>query len=125
MTMGTQAAQGRARLTALGHALIRLTWAPGTAVGVEDARDVLTRSLELVDHVPYAILIDMRGITSLSIGARRAFAADTTVLAAAMLGSTPVDRVLSASAEHAVHPTRFFTEEADALAWLARYLRVS
>lgn len=116
------AGAGRACISLLRPALIRLTWAPGTEVRTEDADDVLERSLLVVDRVPYAILVDMRNIRSLDAGARASFAADRNVLAAAMLGSTPMDRVLAASAEQALHPARYFTVEALALSWLSGHL---
>jgi hypothetical protein len=67
------AAGDKATITLLRPALIRLTWLPDTEVFEADARDVLEQSLVLVEHVPYAILVDMRQIASLSAGARDAF----------------------------------------------------
>ncbi|MHA7239170.1 DUF7793 family protein [Arthrobacter sp. TMS1-12-1] len=116
------AAGGRATLSLLRPALIRLTWAPCTEVQGTDARDVLERSLELVGHVPYAVLVDMREITIITAGARAAYGSERMVLAAAMLGLTPVDRVIAASVQQSVHEVRFFTEEGAALAWLTSHL---
>lgn len=116
------AAGGKATIALLSPALIRLTWLPDTEVFEADARDVLEQSLSLVDHVPYAILVDMRQIASLSTGAREAFSSETVVLAAAMLGHTPVDRVIAASVQQSAHEVRFFTVEHEALTWLAGHL---
>jgi hypothetical protein len=116
------AADGKATLTLLGPALIRLTWLQKTNVHEAYARDILERSLKLVGDVPYAILVDMRQIISISAGAREAFSSETEVLAAAMLGDTPVDRVISASIEQSVHPVEFFTNEQEALRWLTEHL---
>ncbi len=116
------AAGGRATLTLLRPALLRLSWVPDTEVQAADARDVLTQSLELVGHVPYTVLVDMRHITIINAGARAAYGSETMVLAAAMLGATPVDRVIAASVQQSVHAVRFFTDEAAALAWLGSYL---
>lgn len=124
-TVRVSAAEGRATLNLLRPALIRLTWAPGTEVQEADARDVLRQSLELVDHVPYAVLVDMRHITMINAGARAAYGSETMVLAAAMLGLTPVDRVIAASVQQSVHEVRFFTEEEAALAWLTSHLPAS
>ena len=119
MTDIVLAAGGKATITLLGPALVRLTWLPNTEVHEVDARDVLERSLQLIEQVPYAILVDMRQILSLSAGARDAFSSETMVLAAAMLGHTPVDRVLAASVQQSVHEVRFFTVEQEALIWLS------
>lgn len=118
-----QVAGGRGRLTRLDDGMIRLTWQPGTIVEVEDARNVLESSFLFVDSVPYAILIDLGGIFSISTAASYAFADDHRVLAAAMLGDTPMDRVLAAQSSRAIHSTRLFSSEPDAIAWLAGYLR--
>jgi hypothetical protein len=119
------AADGKACISELHHGLIRLDWLPGTEVSGKDARDVLRCSKVLVDDEPYAILIDMREIRSLNIEARTVFRAELVVVAAAFLGSGPMDRVLAAGSEQAWHPTRFFTSEPDAMTWLCEYLRKS
>ncbi|MBT2566290.1 hypothetical protein J7I84_07220 [Arthrobacter sp. ISL-85] len=112
------AADGKASITLLRPALIRLTWLPDTEVLPADAKDVLEKSLALVDHVPYAILVDMSTILTMSLHARVLFGAEEMVLAAAMLGDTPMDRVLAASVRQSVHPVQFFTDESTALNWL-------
>ncbi|MDQ0734716.1 DUF7793 family protein [Arthrobacter agilis] len=122
MTERVLAADGKATITLLGPALIRLTWLPGTEVQEADARDVLKRSLILVEHAPYAILVDMRQIASVSTGAREAFGSEEMVLAAAMLGQTPVDRVIAASVQQSVHKVWLFSDEQEALAWLRSHL---
>lgn len=122
MSKWVLAAGGKATLTLLKPALIRLTWLLASEVQEADARDVLDKSLKLVDHVPYAILVDMRQIASLSIGARDAFSSEKIVLVAAMLGHTPVDRVIAASVQQSVHEVRFFTVEQEALTWLTGHL---
>ena len=116
------AADGKATIALLGPALIRLTYLPGTEVQESDARDVLEQSLILVDHTPYAILVDMRQIMILSPGARGIYGSETMVLAAAMLGQTPMDRVIAASLQQSVHNVEFFTDEQEALAWLTGHL---
>ncbi|WP_247828655.1 STAS/SEC14 domain-containing protein [Arthrobacter antioxidans] len=121
-TVKVSAAEGRATLSLLRPALLRLTWAPETEVQEADARDVLKQSLELVGHVPYAILVDMRHITIINAGARAAYGSERMVLAAAMLGVTPVDRVIAASVQQSVHDVRFFTDEQAALDWLTGHL---
>ncbi|WP_146069678.1 STAS/SEC14 domain-containing protein [Arthrobacter sp. B0490] len=123
--MKVPAADGKATLNLLGPRLLRLTWTPGTEVQEADARDVLEKSLLLVHHVPYAILVDMREIRIITVGARAAYGSEEMVLAAAMLGHTPVDRVIAASVQHSVHKVQFFTDESAALDWLTRYLPAS
>ncbi|MHA7282375.1 DUF7793 family protein [Arthrobacter sp. TMS2-4] len=120
--MQVSAADGRATLRLLRPGLVRLTWASETEVQEADARDVLAQSLELVGHVPYAVLVDMRHILTITAGARAAYGSEFRVLAAAMLGATPVDRVIAASVQQSVHEVRFFTDEEAALTWLTGHL---
>ncbi|MCU1632999.1 MAG: hypothetical protein JWM61_1651 [Micrococcaceae bacterium] len=117
------AAGGKACISKLGRALIRLSWLPGTEVSGKDARDVIRCSNMLVDDAPYAILVNMRELRSLSIDARYVFGGDPRVLAAAFLGSGPMDRVLAAGSELARHPTRFFLSESEAITWLLEHLQ--
>ena len=118
-------AGGKATITLLDAALIRLTYAPDTEVSAADAKDVLEQSLTLVDGGPYAILVDMSPILHLSPEARALFGSEHKVLAAAMLGQTPMDRVIAASVTQSVHEVRFFTDEDLALDWLMGCLRNS
>lgn len=117
-------ADGRARLCLLEHGLVGVLWVSGTGMRSADIKDVLARSFVLADSVPFAVLMDLRDINSLSIGARKALAQNPSILACAMFGSTAMDRVLAASAEHTAHPVRFFTERPDALAWLRGHIPV-
>ncbi|MHA7192078.1 DUF7793 family protein [Arthrobacter sp. MDT2-16] len=114
----TTAAENKARIATLYPALVRLTWAPDTRISTHDAHDVLQRSAALVNNVPYSILIDMCGINTMTLNARATFASDSRVLAAAFLGSGPMDRVLAAGYAQGHHPTQFFTSEFEAITWL-------
>lgn len=114
-------ADGRATLTLLDDALIRLTYALNTEVTAADAKDILEQSRTLVNGSPYAILVDMSPILHMSPGARALFGSEHKVLAAAMLGHTPMDQVIAASLTQSVHDVQFFTDEA-ILEWLTSRL---
>jgi hypothetical protein len=116
------AAGAKATLSLIRPMLLRLTYGPGTEVLPADAQDILERSLLLVGGSPYAILVDMPPILSTSAGARELFGAEDMVLAAAMLGSTPMDRVHAASMTQSVHQVQFFDDENIALKWLISHL---
>lgn len=89
-----------------------------TPIQEQDAHEILHHSFELTNHRQYVVLIDMSMVTQVSPEARRMLSSARNVLAAAMLGSTPMDRVLSAPYEQAVYPTRYFTNDDEALLWL-------
>lgn len=106
----------------LAPGVVRLTWAQGTTVRAGDAADVLERAADLVAGAPYAILMDLREIVSISLEAHHLLAQDPLVLAAGMLGSGPMDRMLSAGSEQASHPARYFLSELEAIRWLRSHL---
>lgn len=116
------AAGGRATVTLVSAGLQRLSWAARVAITAEDAESVLAVSRLLSEERPYAILVDMTDIIDLPPVARAVFNAEELVIAAALLGSGPMDEVLAAGACRAVHPTRFFTSEAGAYEWLQTFL---
>lgn len=120
--MQISAADGRATLTLLDDGLIRLTYAPNTEVTAVDAEDILEQSLTLANDTSYAILVDMSPILHMSLEARALFGSEHKVLAAAMLGHTPMDQVIAASLTQSVHNVQFFTDENTALTWLTSHL---
>ena len=109
----------------IGPGVVRLTWAQGTTVQTCDAVRVVERVSSLVTGTPYALLIDLRQIASISLKAHHVFARDPLVLAAGMLGSGPMDRMLSAGSEQASHPAQYFVSELEAVRWLRSYLPAS
>lgn len=112
------AAGEKATVTLLAPQLQHLEWAARSEISAEDALSVLDASRRLAGGRPYAILVDMTDIVDLPPSARAVFNAETSVLAAALLGHGPMDEVLAAGACKAVHPTRYFTSRSEALAWL-------
>jgi hypothetical protein len=104
-----------------GIDLVRLTWAGGLEITGELARSAmdLVDSLNTNRHRP--LLVEMTGTAGVTWAARTIFARDCTVSQLALLGRTPVDRVLANStlgASAPRMPTQFFTSEDAALAWL-------
>ena len=84
-----------------------------------DAVVILQRSFELTDHRKYVVLMDMAMISDVSPAARRVFCSARNILATAMLGHSPMDRMLSAPYAHAVYPSEYFTDQNTALQWLS------
>jgi len=74
------------------------------------------------------LLITVTGVLDINDGARAVSAAAETVSALALLGESPVDRVIGhflLRVTPKTIPARFFTSEAAAREWLAGYLRES
>ena len=83
-----------------------------------DALRILQTSFDLTGHRPYVVLVDTALVLGITPEARRNLSSARNVLATAMLGHSPMDRVLSAPYEHAVYPCEYFTEHQSALDWL-------
>ncbi|GAP55283.1 STAS/SEC14 domain-containing protein [Arthrobacter sp. 92] len=76
---------------------------------------------------PVAVLLDLAGVASVSRAARNVFSNVSTVAAWALLGHTPVDRILAhfiLGAEFKSGPASYFTSESEALTWLTEKAHV-
>lgn len=101
--------------------ILRMTVPAGTTVEVShvEAVAVLVRQLANGDRLP--MLLDMTGVAAVHKDASTAYMTSRTVTAYAVLGRTPVDRVLvhfSLGTGTPTMPAQFFTSEMEALAWL-------
>ena len=101
--------------------LLRLRWLPGVDIQVEDARAAMAKVNELCQQEQYPMLVDMAAVNSVSREARGVWSIPCGASRIALLGTSPVDRVL-ANFFLGVHvppcPTRFFTSRSEALDWL-------
>ena len=76
---------------------------------------------------PVAVLMDVTNVASVSRAARAVFGNLTTVAAWALLGQTPVDRILAhfiLGGDFKSGPAGYFTSEAEAIAWLKEHAYV-
>ncbi len=67
------------------------------------------------------VLLEISGVGSISRDARAVFSSSRSSSAIAVLGASPVDRVLAnflLGGDPPPCPTRFFTTESEAMAWL-------
>ena len=101
--------------------IVRLTWAPGLQI----TEQLASRAMELVDRVNAGterpLLVDMTGTATLTRPARMTFSRRCSASMIALLGRSPVDRVIANFALGVTSvpvPTRFFTSEPTAVAWL-------
>jgi len=103
--------------------IVRLTWAHGLQITEQLATD----AMRLVDHINAGterpLLVDMTGTATLTRPARVTFTRRCSASMIALLGNSPVDRVIAnfaLGASSVPVPTRYFTSEPTALAWLSR-----
>ncbi|WP_140416364.1 DUF7793 family protein [Arthrobacter globiformis] len=89
----------------------------------ENAAGQLYRRLgELAGDRRVAVVLELTGVQSVTRAARAAYAAIPSVSAWAVLGESPVDRLLGhflLGGEFSSVPARYFTDENDALDWLS------
>jgi hypothetical protein len=102
--------------------ILRLEWTRGVVIDASNAQLAMDRVNEMCGGRPTPLLIDMATTESVSRAARAVFAKRCDASAIALLGSSPVDRVLAnffLGANAAPVPTRFFTSHDEAVRWLA------
>jgi hypothetical protein len=101
--------------------LLRLTWVRGASITEADAESAMAKVNALAGASRHPMLVDMATTSDVSRGARAVFGRPCQASRIALLGTSPVDRVL-ANFFLGIHkvpcPTKFFTSESDALAWL-------
>jgi hypothetical protein len=108
--------------------IVRIIWAPGADVTLEDAEECMAAYLKINKGIRRPLFIDTKSMKSLAREARHYFASEEAANAAsavAIIVGTPVSQVLGnfylgLSNPHL--PTRLFSTEHDALDWLKGYL---
>ena len=99
---------------------IHLVWHPDVRIEEADAKAAMAAVNEVADGAAYPLLVDMANTQSVTRQARAVFSIPCAASRIALLGASPVDRVL-ANFFLGVHippcPTRFFTSRADAVSW--------
>lgn len=101
--------------------LLRLTWARGAIISEADAEAAMERVNILCVESRHPMLVDMATTADVSRAARAVWGRPCQASRIALLGSSPVDRVIAnffLGITNVPCPTKFFTVERDALAWL-------
>ena len=127
--METHVITTRAATVWLGtDSIMRIISLPGTGQTLDDAQELVATVKHLSGGISRPLLVDMREMTSQSRDARHYYAdseAAGTIRAAALVISSPLSRVIANFAmgfNHMHVPTKLFTSEDDALAWLKTFL---
>lgn len=105
----------------LSGGVLYLRWTSGAVVTEEDARAVMAKVRALCSSRPRPMLVDMARMEALEHSAGTVFAGAWPLTRVAVVGASPVDRVIVDFyvARHSpVCPTRFFDSSADAMKWL-------
>lgn len=98
-----------------------LAWKPGVRIEAANALAAVEAVNELAAGSRYPLLVTMADTAHLSRAARDVFVEPCAASRIALLGNNPVDRMLAdyqLAVQEPPCPTRFFTSETDAVAWL-------
>ena len=101
--------------------VIHLVWKPSVRIEAVDAHAAMAAVNEAGNGSEYPMLVDMATTESVSRQARAVFSIPCAASRIALLGSSPVDRVLAnffLSMHTPPCPTRFFNSRIDAMKWL-------
>jgi hypothetical protein len=105
--------------------ILHLIWDQDVAIEEVDAKAAMAKVNEICGDSEHPMLVDMATTASVSRSARAVFSIPCAANRIALLGRSPVDRVL-ANFFLGVHtppcPTRFFNSRPDAMKWLAEGL---
>jgi len=109
--------------TVLPDLAVKAVLPRGADLNETAAAQLYRRLGELAGDRRVAVVLDLSGVKSVNRAARAAYAAIPSVSAWAILGETPVDRLLGhflLGGEFSSVPARYFSAENDALDWLSR-----
>jgi hypothetical protein len=96
-------------------------WEHGAIAGMADAEESVAAVDRIAGTQRLPLLVDMRGLRTLAREARSRFSEADSVKCLAMLVDSPLSRVLAnffLAVSGSAVPTRLFTSEAGAVAWL-------
>ena len=104
----------------LSDGILHLRWKPGANIGIDLANAAIAAMSTLGHGARLPMLVEIQGVTH-SAAARKVFPDPSSVSRMALLGSSPVDRVVAMFRLPLLptgFPVRYFTSKDKALAWL-------
>lgn len=121
LELETPGGSGIASLGFESNGILRLVWVSGVCIDAHGAQLAMDRVNEMCRGKQAPLLIDMATTESVSRPARAVFSKRCDASAIALLGASPVDRVLAnffLGVHAAPVPTKFFTSHDLAVSWL-------
>ncbi|GAA3318528.1 DUF7793 family protein [Arthrobacter ramosus] len=108
--------------------IVEVTLPPNTVVRSREAQAAAAAVRAFADGRRLPLLLTVTGVLSVTNDARLTYTNSVVVSACALLGESPVDRVIAhylLRARSDSVPARFFTSEAEAREWLREHHRES
>jgi hypothetical protein len=112
---------GKAELFLDEHGILQLRWSRHAIIRSSDAETAIHMVNELCGKTERPLLVDMGTTSKVSRGARAVFARTCQASQVALLGASPVDKVIAnfvLAMNKTTRPKRFFTSRTEAMAWL-------
>ncbi|MDQ0663040.1 hypothetical protein QFZ35_001538 [Arthrobacter ulcerisalmonis] len=112
---------GKGSVELRADGVIHLIWEPKVRIEIEDAQAAMATVNRIAGDGNYPMLVDMATTENVSREARGVFSIPCAANRIALLGASPVDRII-ANFFLGVHvppcPTRFFTSRTESMRWL-------
>jgi hypothetical protein len=112
---------GKGTVEMRSDGVIHLIWEPQVRIEQHDAQAAMAAVNEIAGEGTFPMLVDMATTENVTRAARSVFSIPCAAKRIALLGSSPVDRIL-ANFFLGVHvppcPTRFFTSRTECMDWL-------
>jgi hypothetical protein len=112
---------GKGTVELRSDGVIHLIWEPKVRIEQDDAKAAMAAVNEIAGDNTYPMLVDMATTEAVTRAARSVFSIPCAANRIALLGASPVDRIL-ANFFLGVHippcPTRFFTSRTESMQWL-------
>lgn len=112
---------GKGTVELRADGVIHLIWTPHARIEVVDAQAAMATVNDVSNATHHPMLVDMATTETVSREARAVWTIPCAASRIALLGSSPVDRVI-ANFFLGIHtppcPTRFFTSRTEAMSWL-------
>ncbi len=112
---------GKATLELLPDGILHLAWDRDCTITTEDAESAMAAVNALASGEAHPMLVDMETTRTVTRGARAVFAIPCSASRIALLGSSPVDRMIAnffLGVNSPPCPTKFFTSRHQAGTWL-------
>lgn len=97
---------------------LRLEWTPGVTIEADDIHSSIAAVTAASPQGRRPLLVHVGPLERITPEARRLLIDDTCSIRTAVVGVDDVGRVLTAFNYRSATPSRYFTQESDAMAWL-------
>jgi hypothetical protein len=111
---------GKGRLQLRSDGILHIVWQPKSSLEEADIKAAMATVNGVCQGTARPLLVEMTDVGTVSHAARAVFSTPSSASRIALLGSTPVDRVVANFRGPQSHPcpTRFFTSKTEAVGWL-------